>query len=159
MKPPKYLIFTLTAAALLGTGPSGTAADKDGNDAVDNKIDPQAIAILNRAVDRLAGAKQFSVTAEIWADTELEEGGRAQFTKTVDVKVRRPNKVQADVRTSVPKRSFYYDGKNFALLDQQKGFYGIDCRAGHDRRDPGKNGGRVWCLLPDQRPHHQPALW
>ena len=29
-----------------------------------------------------------------------------------------------NVRTSVPKRSFYYDGKAFSLLDQQKGFYG-----------------------------------
>ncbi|MCE9520333.1 MAG: DUF2092 domain-containing protein [Verrucomicrobia bacterium] len=125
MKPSRYLVAILTAATLLGTNSTGTAADKDAAAVLENKVDPQAIAILNRAVEKLAGAKQFSVNAEIWSETELEEGGRAQFTKTVDVKLRRPNKVQADVKTSVPKRSFYYDGKHFALLDQQKGFYGI----------------------------------
>lgn len=57
-------------------------------------VDPQAIAILKRAVDRLADAKQFSVTTEIWEDTELEEGGRAQFTRIADMKVRRPDRAR-----------------------------------------------------------------
>jgi hypothetical protein len=121
MKPNRLLAIVLLS--LFFIPPSGADEDKKRDEP--SQIDPQAIAILNRAVERLAGAKQFSVNAEIWAETELEEGGRAQFTKTVDVKVRRPNKVQVDVRTSVPKRSFYYDGKTFSLLDQQKGFYGI----------------------------------
>ena len=50
------------------------------------KVDPQAVAILKRAADHLAAAKQFSVAAEIWEDTELEEGGRVQFTRLVEVR-------------------------------------------------------------------------
>lgn len=124
MKPISPVIATLILAAFfIGVHTSILAADKEPA-AEEPKVDPQAISILNRAVDHLAGAKQFSVTAEIWQDTELEEGGRAQFTKIVDVKVRRPDHAQVNVRTSVPKRSFYYDGKSFTLMDQQKGFYG-----------------------------------
>ncbi len=87
-------------------------------------VDPLALALLNRAVDRLADSKQFSVTTEIWEDMKLEECGRAQFTRIADMKVRRPNRVRVDVRTSVPKRSFFYDGKSLALLDRENGFYG-----------------------------------
>lgn len=107
------------------------AADKESPAAPEGKsVDPQAISILNRAVDKLAGAKQFSVSAEIWGDMDLEEGGRAQFTKLVDMKVRRPDRVQVDIKTSVPKRSLYYDGKTFTLIDQQKGFYGVTAAPG-----------------------------
>lgn len=108
---------------MLGSPPLATAADEPIK-TKDALVDPQAIAILSRAVDHLANAKQFSVTTEVWGDIDLEEGVQAQFTKILDIRLRRPDHVQLNVRTTVPKRSFYYDGKNFTLLDQQKGFYG-----------------------------------
>lgn len=123
MKRYRPLFATFTLALFMGVHPSILAADKEPA-AEEKKVDPQAISILNRAVDHLAGAKQFSVTAELWQDAELNEGGRAQFTKIVEAKVRRPDHALVNVKTSVPKRSFFYDGKNFTLMDQQKGFYG-----------------------------------
>jgi len=108
----------LLAIAML----SATAADKPADDAP--AVDPQAIAILKHAVDKLAGSKQFTVSAEIWEDTELEEGGRAQFTRIADIKVRRPDRAQVSIKTSSPKRSFYYDGKSFTLMDHRKNFFG-----------------------------------
>lgn len=118
MKNNLPLFILLTLSSFIPTW----AADKK-EDQV-SAVDPQTISVLKRAVDRLADAKQFSVTTEIWEDTLLEEGGRAQFTRIADMKVRRPNRARVDVRTSVPKRSFFYDGKALALLDQEKGFYG-----------------------------------
>ena len=114
-------LFTILMFTLSSIAPCRAADEK--NDPSPG-VDTHAIAILNRAVDRLAAAKHFSVSTEIWGDTELEGGGRTQFTKLVDVKVHRPNRIQMDVKTSVPKRSFYYDGKNLTMLDRQKGFYG-----------------------------------
>ena len=124
MKRYKPLFATFALALFMGVHPSILAADKEPK-AEEPKVDPQAISILNRAVDHLAGVKQFSVSAEVWGDIDLEEGVQAQFTKILDIRLRRPDHVQLNVRTTVPKRSFYYDGKNFTLLDQQKGFYGM----------------------------------
>jgi hypothetical protein len=122
MKPNQILTLTALSIFMLGSQP-GSAADEPSQPKVPS-VDPQAVAILNRAVDHLANAKQFSVSTEVWGDIDLEEGVQAQFTKILDIRLRRPDQVQLNVRTTVPKRSFYYDGKNFTLIDQQKGFYG-----------------------------------
>lgn len=122
MKPTQILL-ALTSTVLLGSPPFAIGAEEPAKPK-EATVDPQAIAILNRAVDHLANVKQFSVSTEVWGDIDLEEGAQAQFTKILDIRLRRPDHVQLNVRTTVPKRSFYYDGKNFTLLDQQKGFYG-----------------------------------
>ena len=87
-------------------------------------VDPQALTILKRAVDLLAGAGQFSVTAEIWEDVLLENGTTAQTAKTADIKLRRPDRLQVDVKTTKPKRSFFYDGKTLTVVDRQKNYFG-----------------------------------
>ena len=125
-------VFTFQAAAAalwLGAAPALRAQDKEAAkekaaEGAESKIDPEAIALLNRAVEKLAGAKQFSVAAEIWQDVDLGDGLTVQGTKLVDIKVRRPDRAKVDVKTTVPKRSFFYDGKSFSLLDLEKDVYG-----------------------------------
>lgn len=139
MNIPRRFIFTMAAAIGLSAPLSLRAADKDKDKespaapapaaaaaaaAADSKIDPEALAILNRAVDKLAAARQFSVSVEIWQEIELEDGLKGQGTKLVDIKVRRPDHALVSVKTTVPKRSFFYDGKNFSLLDLEKNVYG-----------------------------------
>ena len=71
------------------------------------KVDPKAKEVIGRAVDYLATAKQFRVSAEIWQDLEVEPGEMAQFSKVVEIQLRRPDRLRLDVSTSLPKRSFY----------------------------------------------------
>lgn len=66
MKQYRPLFAALVLAAFMGVHPSVLAADKEPA-AEEKMVDPQAISILNRAVDHLAGAKQF--TARIAAIT------------------------------------------------------------------------------------------
>lgn len=125
MKSTKLILALTGAAALLTAAPLLRAADQEATPAAgEQKIDPQAVAMLQRAVDHLAAAKQFSVTTELWVETG-EEGATAQFTKVLNVKLRRPDRVQVDVKTATPKRSFYYDGKNLTVADHAKGTYGV----------------------------------
>ncbi len=126
MKPTK-LIWALTgAAALIAAAPMLPAEDKPAAPPTEEKkVDPQALEMLQRAVDYLAAAKQYSVTAELWTDVPLNEEHTAQFTKVLDIKLRRPDRVQVNVKTAVPKRSFYYDGKNLTVADHAKGTYGV----------------------------------
>ena len=63
------------------------------------------------------------MTAEIWQDLEVDLGEMAQFSKVVEVQLRRPDRLRLDVSTSVPKRSFYYDGASLTMLDRVTGFF------------------------------------
>ncbi|WP_050028427.1 DUF2092 domain-containing protein [Verrucomicrobium sp. BvORR034] len=86
--------------------------------------DPRALAIISRASDYLAGTKQFSTSIDLSQDLVNDKGSKVQFTKQVDVKLRRPNRLQVDISTTIPKRSFWYDGKSVTLLDHRENFYG-----------------------------------
>lgn len=127
MKSPK-LTFALTGAAVfLSVLPMLRAAENApaAPPAEEQKVDPQSVELLRRAVDLLASAKQFSVTAELWIEEAGEDGLTNQFTKSLDIKLRRPDRLQVDVRTAVPRRSFYYDGKSLTLADHVNGTYGV----------------------------------
>lgn len=86
--------------------------------------DARALDIISRASEYLAAAKQFSTSMDLSQDLVNEKGSKVQFTKQVDVKLRRPNRLLVDISTTVPKRSFYYDGKSVTLLDHRENFYG-----------------------------------
>lgn len=92
--------------------------------AVREAVDPKAIDIIIRASDHLSAAKQFSTSIELAQDLVNDKGSKMQFTKQVEVKLRRPNRLQVDISTTVPKRSFWYDGKSISLLDHKENFYG-----------------------------------
>ena len=117
----KILFVFGTTALLLAGSLSGTLLAERSEEAP--KVDPKAREIIGRAVDYLANAKQFRVTAEIWQDLEVDPGEMAQFSKVVEVQLRRPDRLRLDVSTSVPKRSFYYDGASLTMLDRVTGFF------------------------------------
>lgn len=87
-------------------------------------VAPYAIGVMKRASAFLASSKQFSVSAEIWQELEDENGNLLQFSKTVDLKLHRPNKLRVDVTRVTPKRSFFYNGKSLTVLDHQTGLFG-----------------------------------
>ena len=113
------LLLLITSAGLAAAPLYSFAKDEQ----EDPTIDPMAVEILKGAEDHLTAAKQFSVSAEIWQDLEEQDGTMLQFTKLGDIKVRRPDGFRIDIKTNVPKRSFYYDGKSVSVVDHQKGFY------------------------------------
>ncbi|MDB6122161.1 MAG: hypothetical protein JWQ71_1154 [Pedosphaera sp.] len=88
------------------------------------KIDPRADELLKRFSDYLADAKFFSVTAEIWQDTTLPSGQQVQAGRSVDIQLRRPNRLHTEVKSTRHSRGLWYDGKNFTLLDRAQNLYG-----------------------------------
>lgn len=88
-------------------------------------VDQQAVTILKRASSFLAKQKQFSMSAEIWEDFVLNSGNKIQLAKTVEISLRRPNRVMIQVSTMQPERAYFYNGKNITYLDQLTGFFGI----------------------------------
>jgi hypothetical protein len=108
-----------TVAALMGLFAAvASAAD------VKPAIDPHADELLRRMGDYLAQAQFFSVNAEIWQDVQLASGQRVQAGRSVDLQVRRPNRLHAEVRSTRRNRGLYYDGKSITLLNRVQNLYG-----------------------------------
>jgi hypothetical protein len=116
----------LTAAALVGfMAVSAPAADVKPVEA-DKKpvVDTHADKLLRRMGDYLGQAQFFSVNAEVWQDLQLASGQRIQAGRTIELQVRRPNRLHAEVRSTRRNRGLYYDGKSITLLNRTQNLYG-----------------------------------
>ncbi len=107
-----FILGTLSASA--AEMPVGT-----------NAISPHANELLRRTSDYLAQAQFFSVNAEVWQDAVLASGQRVQATRTIDLEVRRPNRLHAEIRSTRRNRGIWYDGKAVSMLDRNRGTYGV----------------------------------
>ncbi len=61
-------------------------------------VDPRADELVKRMGDFLGQAKFFSVNAEVWQDTQLSSGQRAQAGRNIEIQVRRPNRYHSEMR-------------------------------------------------------------
>jgi len=115
----RRLAFALAACALAGLMPlSLTAADDR------PAVAPRADALLKRMGDYLGQAQFFSVSAEVWQDIQLSSGQRIQAGRTIELQVRRPNRLRAEVHSTRRNRELLYDGKAITLFNRAQNFYG-----------------------------------
>ncbi len=105
----------LSIALLVGTG--GNVAWAQTN------IAPRAEQVLRAACDYLAQTPYFSLNAEIWRDHITDSGQKVQFTRVVNMEVKRPNRLHVSIESSYTDRSFWYDGKVLSELDGKRNFY------------------------------------
>jgi hypothetical protein len=92
-------------------------------DTATSSIDPEADQLLRVACANLSAAKAFTFKAEVWSDAVVG-GHKVATTKTVEAQVRRPDRVQMEVRSPKRSRGFWYDGKSLTLLDRAHNLYG-----------------------------------
>jgi hypothetical protein len=109
----------LTAiCALLALSVSSTFA------AEDKAIDPRADEFIRRMGEYLGQAKFFSVNAEIWQDIQLASGQQIQAGRNLELQVKRPNRLRAEVHSPRRDRTLVYDGSSITLLNRAQNFYG-----------------------------------
>ena len=86
-------------------------------------IDPRADQILREASAYLAELDQFTFHAEVVEDDTVNTGELVQFGRSVDVAVRRPDRMWADVKGERGHKRFWYDGSSVTLYDYLYGTY------------------------------------
>ncbi|RLB88779.1 MAG: hypothetical protein DRH10_07055 [Deltaproteobacteria bacterium] len=88
-------------------------------------IDERAVEILQKAANYLTSLKQFSMKAVVVVDVVQESGQKLQFGSTVEVTVKRPNRMFT-LRTDDDGivRRFWYNGKTATLYDEGENVYG-----------------------------------
>ncbi len=88
-----------------------------------SRIEPQADQALRRMSDYLKSMKEFTFRTENTTDEIALAGSKLQFGQTVDVYVRRPDRLRANAEGDLANQQFYYDGKSITLFNKDKNVY------------------------------------
>jgi hypothetical protein len=67
--------------------------------------------------------RTLAIKAETTTDEVLASGQKIQLGEAIDLRVRRPNRLRADVESDRKSRRFFYDGKAFTLFGPRAGYY------------------------------------
>ena len=112
-------VTAAAAVSMLGVVPSahGKAA------APPPAVDPDAIAALQKMGEFLRQQQNFSVQARMTTDDVLKSGQKVQFGATVDMKVRRPDRMRIDISGDRRNERIFYDGKTFTVFGDRVGFF------------------------------------
>jgi hypothetical protein len=86
-------------------------------------IDPTAIAALQKMGTYLRSLQTLAVQSEMTTDDVLASGQKVEYGGTVDMKVRRPNRMSVEVRSDRRNERFFYDGTTFTLFQPTLGYY------------------------------------
>ena len=117
------LLLFLAAPAGAVSGPSTQPAAAEPTTRPD--VDAVAGRILRQSCDFLAQTPAFAVHAEVWKDLVLPSGHKIQVTRSVDLDVRRPDRLHVEARARQKGRSIWYDGKSLTVLDRERNLYGV----------------------------------
>jgi hypothetical protein len=106
--------------AVLVSGSAGSLvarAQDDTSVGTEARIDAEADRQIRRMSDYLAAAKGFSFHADVVFDDVLQWGQKVQYGATMDVTVRRPDRLAGVYDGDLGSRRFWYDGQTATVFD------------------------------------------
>jgi hypothetical protein len=101
-------------------------ADTDSDAAAANAppaIDQQATDALDAMGAYLRTLRQFEVNADTSTDVVLDNGQNAALLRHTVLKVRRPDRLRAEITGNGNVRGLVYDGRRFTIFNQKKGYF------------------------------------
>jgi hypothetical protein len=107
---------------VLGTAYAQTTPTSTAQPAA-NPVDSGSIQALKDMGSFLQTLKRFEVSTELTGDRVLADGQKLQHTATADMKVVRPNKIFARMRSTLSERELIYDGKTVTLFTPAQKYY------------------------------------
>jgi hypothetical protein len=110
------VILLALCFAVAPTGPSLAAENTAA-------VDPKAEKILNAALDYLEAAGRFAFHAEENVDRLLPGGLKVMYSGSLDMTVRRPDRLRASYTGDLQRAEARYDGKSFTLMDLNNNTY------------------------------------
>jgi hypothetical protein len=83
-------------------------------------IEPRAEEIIRAALSHLAGAASLRLRAEVLTEATLPSGDKLQYPGTLEIALRRPDRIWYRLDGEQRRVTAWYDGKEFTLLDSEK---------------------------------------
>jgi hypothetical protein len=99
------------------------ASDATAANAPPSAVDPQAMDALDAMAAFLRTLRQFEVAADTSTDVVLGNGQNAALLRHAVVKVRRPDRMRAEITGNGNVRGLVYDGRTFVTFNQKEGTY------------------------------------
>lgn len=112
----RFAVFLAVLAPIWGAGTR--VAAKPGP-----KLEPAAVAALDKMGNFLRGQRAFTVDAEITTDDVLPSGQKVKFQGLAELKVRRPDRMRADINGDRRKQTMFYDGTTFTVHDLDTNYF------------------------------------
>jgi hypothetical protein len=113
-------LFTAEGAAAAPEQPPGPTG---GGKSPPAAVDPGAVAALERMGAFLRAQQSFEIKGETLTDDVLESGQKVQLPASIDLKVRRPDRLRADMQSDRKSRQLFFDGKTFTVFGPRAGYY------------------------------------
>jgi len=117
-----HLAAATLAALALGAG-VGVGARPSFAKSAAPAIDPEAVEALHKMGAFLRDQQKFTVRATATTDDLLSSGQKVQFSGTIEMMVRRPDRLRADIRGDRRDEHLYYDGKTFTVYGERVGYF------------------------------------
>jgi hypothetical protein len=120
-----FLIVMILLAGCSSNATNKTAKeDKEKIEKKNNVVDPDVLSRVEDMGKYLRGLKKFEVSAKSTFDIVLEEDQKSEFEAKVKYKVKRPDKLFAEIKSDRKNRQYYYNGKMFTIYSPKEKFYG-----------------------------------
>jgi len=100
---------------------AGTAAAADPRATAD--VEPEVIAALDKMGTYLRTLQAFQIESQTTLDEVLTDGQKIQYAGTVNLLIRRPDRLRAQIESDRQFRMFLYDGKSFTMWGPRVGCY------------------------------------
>lgn len=113
------------APAAPGSAPGTTTAPSTPSEISKPIVDQVVLDLLKKATARIADAKGFSVRTLGSREVPSSQGQMLTFFDTVEVDVKRPNKLKAEISAGGSDVNVYYDGKTLTVSDDDSKLYAV----------------------------------
>lgn len=110
--------------AMLAAGLLMAAAPVPPADPAPSPIDPEVVPILEKMGDYYKTLKAYSIHVDSTTDEVLVAGPKVQYGGTIDLTVRRPDRLHAVIaRDDAATQEFFYDGKTLTVFIPERNVY------------------------------------
>lgn len=89
-----------------------------------NIVDPQVMSKVESMGKHLRELEKFEIDSKSTFDIVLENDQKTEFEAKIRYKVRRPNKLFAEIKSDRKYRQYFYDGKMFTIYSPKEKLYG-----------------------------------
>ncbi|WPU63506.1 DUF2092 domain-containing protein [Peredibacter starrii] len=88
------------------------------------KVDPEVIDRIEEMGKYLRSLKKFEVESNFTFEIATEDNQKFSYPGKLHYKVKRPNKLFAELKSDHKQRQYYYDGTSMTIYDPKSKFYG-----------------------------------
>ncbi len=116
-------VFAATLTAVVMSGTAFAEARSPGDEQSAGLADPFVDQLVAQTTEYLRSAERVRLSAEVTKDRLLPSGHMAQFSRSMDIWLRRPDRLRVHMVSDLGTMRFFYDGALFSMQQLERNLY------------------------------------